>query len=224
MKWSLLLLTVATVGSDVTAQNATISRALYDQWFAAVSNAGRWGDQDELGTLNLITADKRRRASQSVRDGISVSLAHDLVGGANPNAIQPLQFRFIVSPADSVITWTLDEITLMAHGWAYSHLDALAHSMYRGRMYNGFGRDQLPESGAQKLGINAMRDGIVSRGVIVDLPRLRTSRRGNVTAECAWNLVTWFSFAPAVRRALPPPAITESRAAPLGRIHRSHSG
>lgn len=153
----------------------TISRDVYDQWMVEVSNAGRWGPTDELGTINLITPLKRRAAAQSVREGISVSLSHDLVAGPNPNAIQPLRVTHSVYPSDSTVTWIFDEVSIFAHGWAYTHVDGLSHSVYRGHMYNRFGRETVGERGAQKLGIQALRDGIVSRGVLIDLPRLMST-------------------------------------------------
>ena len=164
---------VMVLTSTASSAQTHVTRATYDEWMRQVSNAGRWGAADELGTLNLVTPAKRSSAAQSVRDGITVSLAHDMIAGANSNAIQPLQLRFMINPADSVVTWAVDEITLMAHGWAYSHIDGLAHSVYRGRMYNQVSRDELTSAGANRLGIHAMRDGIVTRGVLVDLPRLK---------------------------------------------------
>ena len=173
LKRGLIILALVLYSTPLSAQTR-IARATYDEWMRQVSNAGRWGAADELGTLNLITPAKRSQAAQSVRDGVTISLAHDLVAGANPNAIQPLQLEFTVNPADSIVTWAVDELTLMAHGWAYTHVDALAHSVYRGLMYNRVPRDQLTAAGANRLGVSAMRDGIVTRGVLVDFPRFKS--------------------------------------------------
>jgi kynurenine formamidase len=140
---------------------------------ARLSNAGRWGDQDQLGTLNLITPAKRRAAAQSVREGISISLASDLVAGPDSNAIRPMRFGLAVSRFDSTTSAAVDSIALLAHGYVYSHVDALSHFLFRDRMYNGFGRDQLTPDGAKKLGIDAMQGGIIARGVLVDVPQLR---------------------------------------------------
>jgi len=152
---------------------AGVSREAYERWMTELSNAGRWGRDDQLGTLNLITPEVRRRAAQSVRHGEVVSLARELVPGPDPNAIRPLELRYTVSNEDSVVTWTVDQTTLLYHGWAYSHVDALSHTGYRGRLYNQVSKDALTATGATRLGIEVMRSGIVGRGVLVDVPRLR---------------------------------------------------
>lgn len=150
-----------------------VSRQTFDRWIVEISNAGRWGAQDELGTLNLITPEKRRRAAQSVRDGVSVSLAREMVAGPDMNAVAPMRLRQDISTDEPEVTWTDDEITLMFHGWAYSHIDALSHTLYRGRMYNGYGKEHLTPAPPQLLSIQAMQGGLITRGVLVDVPRLK---------------------------------------------------
>jgi kynurenine formamidase len=150
-----------------------VPRDTFEGWMAALSNAGRWGANDELGTLNLITPEKRRRAAEGVRAGISVSLAHELAPGPDPNAMAPMELRHSVHSTDSPVTWAIDEIRLVYHGWVYSHVDALSHALYRGQMYNGYGREHLTPAGAQRLGVQAMQAGIVTRGVLIDVPRLK---------------------------------------------------
>lgn len=146
---------------------------LLREWMADVSNTGRWGPDDELGTLNLITEAVRRDAAGLVLDGASVSMARELVAGEDVNAIQPFEHDFIVAPG-APTTWALDALGLFFHGWAYSHLDALSHAAFEGSLYNEVGRDVLvPGGGAARLGVQVMGEGIVSRGVLVDVPRLR---------------------------------------------------
>ena len=74
----------ATMGSAQT------STAQFERWFEQVSNHGRWGADDELGTLNFITPERMRRAAGLVRDGVSISLSRELKPGENLNAIAPL--------------------------------------------------------------------------------------------------------------------------------------
>ena len=116
---------------------------------------------------------KRRQAAALVKDGVSISLAHELTAGPDSNAIAPMELRYLVNRADSVVTWSLDEIRLLYHGWAYSHIDALSHTGYRGQLYNRIGIDHLTPTGADRLGIQALQAGIVTRGVLVDLPRMK---------------------------------------------------
>ena len=150
-----------------------VPRDTFDAWMARLSNAGRWGAEDELGTLNLITPAKRRAAAQSVRDGVTVSLAREVAAGRDSTTLFPFRLRAYSRPFDSTITAAVDSLSVNAHGLTRTHLDALAHIAYRGRFYNGVALDQLAPGGARRLGLEAMQRGIVTRGVLVDLPRLR---------------------------------------------------
>jgi kynurenine formamidase len=141
-------------------------------WMAAVSNRGRWGAEDELGTLNLISTGYRRSAAASVQEGLTVSLAHELRAGPNENAIRAMELDYTVAPLGAA-TATLDQVGLLYHGWAYSHVDALSHFAFDSTFYNGFGLEILTEEGAARLGVDAMGQGIVSRAVLIDVPRLR---------------------------------------------------
>ncbi|MEX2154599.1 MAG: cyclase family protein [Gemmatimonadaceae bacterium] len=136
-----------------------------------LSNAGRWGAGDQLGTLNLITPAKRRVAAQSVRDGLSISLANELTASPDSNAIAPLRFGLIPNRYDTLAIAAVDTLWLLVHGWAYTHVDALGHFAYRDMMYNRHAAAQLRREGAQRLGIENMHAGIVTRGVIVDMAR-----------------------------------------------------
>ena len=175
----LVLLTSAAVSTLGVAQTPIrrtipgVPRDTFIAWMVRLSNTGRWGGQDQLGTLNLITPAKRRAAAQSVRDGVSVSLASDLVAGPDSNAIRPMRFGLGVSRFDSTTSAAIDSITLLAHGYVYSHIDALSHFLFHDAMYNGFRRDQLTPEGAAKRGVEVMQTGIVTRGVLVDIPRVR---------------------------------------------------
>lgn len=179
LRWILVLAAASFPASSPRAQataagaSLAIPRDTFNVWMTRLSNAGRWGTQDQLGTLNLITAAKRRAAAQSVRDGVPVSLANDLVAGPDPNAFLPFRLRVAVNRLDSTTMAAIDSMALLAHGYAFSHIDALSHFAVRDRLYNDVPRDQLAPEGARSLGVEAMRAGIVTRGVIVDIPRLK---------------------------------------------------
>lgn len=194
----MLRLTVAAafltplLASPVTPQPARVPRDTFIVWMTRLSNAGRWGARDQLGTLNLITPEKRRAAAQSVRDGVSISLAADLVAGPDSDAISPMRFALAVVQFDSTTSAAIDSVALLAHGYVYSHIDALAHFVFRNQMYNGFRVDELRPEGARKLGVEAMQAGIVSRGIIVDIPRLRgVPYLGNGDAVTPGDLERW---------------------------------
>ena len=139
----------------------------FDDMFKRLSNWGRWGEDDERGTLNLITPEKRRQAAALVKEGITVSLAHDLLGGAaedNPEGT----FELLMAPS-----FRGDTLRFRYHGTLTSHIDALCHYQYKGMMYNGVPIGASSEKGCSRLGIENMKDGIVTRAVLIDLPRLK---------------------------------------------------
>lgn len=171
-QWLLLAVTFYATASE--AQNpSTVSRDRFATWFREVSNAGRWGPDDSLGTLNLVTPQKRAAAARGVRAGIVVSLARPLVPGPIANAIQPLKVQFIQG-RDGDTHWFLDSPTLPMHGWAFSHIDALSHAAFEGFLYNRYPDTSIDTlRGAVRLGIETMRAGILTRGVLIDVPWLR---------------------------------------------------
>jgi len=155
----------------VRAQEAVSVDSLRS-WMRQVSNWGRWGESDQRGTLNLITPARRQAAATAVTEGVTVSLAHNLVPGANQNSLQPLEVEHIVAPLGTT-TAAVDRFSMMYHGWAYSHVDALSHFAFDSTFYNDNRFDILKPTGAERLAVELMAEGIVGRGVLVDVPRLR---------------------------------------------------
>lgn len=165
----LVLLSLSLTSGAAAAEPAPVSKAEFDRWMTEISNWGRWGADDELGTLNLITDEKRKVAARLVRDGVSVSMALDL----NKKGDELNQFPFEHTLEVSTFSGhevAGDRYSVQYHGFAHSHLDGLAHFAHNGKMYNGVSVDQLKEGGAEQLGIHNVRDGIVTRGVLVDMP------------------------------------------------------
>lgn len=160
-------------------------------YFSSLSNWGRWGKEDQLGTLNFITDKKRVEAAKLVRDGITVSTAR-ILDPDNPDSLGrgSILQRFMVWTGDSGIPTNhlqLDEPTqekvrlraareyvgMVAHG-SQTHVDALSHVMWDGKMYNGFPASAVTtQFGATKLSIHELEAGIVSRGVLLDIAALR---------------------------------------------------
>lgn len=157
-----------------------MARADFDALFRQVDNSGRWGALDERGTLNLITPEVRRAASSEVRTGITVSLAREMVHGQPEGAFGPIAVEMlllsdsVLGPSDGSVTWAAERTSLFYHGWSYTHIDALSHMpAYRGRGYNGAPSTHAPPVGQTRNSIASMRDGIITRGVLVDLPALK---------------------------------------------------
>jgi kynurenine formamidase len=135
--------------------------------FAACSNAGRWGPDDELGTLNLITPATRRRAAQLVVEGLSVSMASDLSVQHTPSTDSLDSHAAFTDPAAPVAV--ADAITLRVHGWS-THLDALGHVYTDGVGYNGRRRAEIfTGQGLAANAIIALKDGVFTRGVLLDV-------------------------------------------------------
>ena len=145
---------------------------------ARVSNWGRWGDDDQRGTLNFITPEAVRRGVAAVRRGVTFSLAipFDEDGpqtGAIPGRINPRRTMTAVNAAftgdPSDFTTSDDAVEMGAQ--AATHWDALAHAGYDGQLYNDTPDTVVTEAGAARLGIDQYGP-IVTRGVLLDIARL----------------------------------------------------
>ena len=147
-----------------------VSSKTFDEWMSELSNWGRWGNDDELGTVNLITAEKRVNAAQLVEKGISVSLARDLDKSESHHNTDPFKLEMdytgLKPEGDQ---YSVDNYWIRYHGLAHSHLDALCHVFYEGKMYNGFAQTLVTDEGGQKLSIQNLADGIFTRGVLIDI-------------------------------------------------------
>ncbi len=144
------------------------------------SNWRRWGADDQLGTLNHITEETRRSAAALVRDGRSVSLANPLATArvlSGPRNLWPADHRMNVSERGSG-----DYIGVSYHGFVNTHIDALCHIFSEdGQLYNGRPSSQVTDEGAKTNSIDHWRHGIVTRGVLYDVPRYRGAE--HVTVE-----------------------------------------
>lgn len=169
---SALLAAVGLAQSPAPAPRS-VSAAEYDRWMTELSNWGRWGKDDELGALNLITAAKRRAAAQLVREGVPVSLSHDAETQTAADNPRPFTHEMLVHSGTPDATSHSDLFSVAHHGLAHTHLDALCHYFYKGRMYNGVPRSAVTAKGAEKLSVSRARTGIFTRGVLVDIPRLK---------------------------------------------------
>jgi kynurenine formamidase len=137
-------------------------------YFKELNNWGRWGDRDQAGTVNLITPAKRAQAQSLVRTGRTVSLARDIV--PQPALMYHATFPSNRERADVV----LDRFDLVYHGFTITHIDALCHVGWDGLLYNGRPFAQsLTAAGASWCAIDALFDGITSRGVLLDVAASR---------------------------------------------------
>ena len=160
---------LAACAAGVDSQEPRRPRNLeeFDALFQELNNWGRWGADDELGTMNLITEEKTREAAALVQRGITVSLAHNLMPDEavdNPDA------AFNHTMGESL---RIDTYEFRYHGYGVSHIDALCHFLWNDRLYNDILPSESTPTGCGKLGIQNLKSGIVTRGVLLDFPRLK---------------------------------------------------
>ncbi len=161
---------------------ATLTRAEFDRLFDACSNEGAWGDDDERGALNHITPDRVARAVTLARDGITIGCSWPLDTVAGPDNPKPVMHHMtrlhdVHRPEAPDSRSISDFLGIEFHGDAHSHIDALCHIVHRGRVYNGLAADVVITSqGALRQSIDVASGGIVSRGVLLDVPRFRGTR------------------------------------------------
>jgi kynurenine formamidase len=136
-------------------------------------NWNRWGADDQVGAVNLITAAKRVAAARLVRTGRAVSLSRDFPKTPGPGNPTPGQ-HFMKTVPRGAGGFAADFYGSYYHGWAFTHLDALCHTWDEAGMWNG--RDPAREigfDGARWGGVEHWREGIVTRGVLLDVPAHR---------------------------------------------------
>jgi len=143
-----------------------------EKLFDDVNNRGRWGPDDELGTLNYITSQKRVAAAGLVKAGRALSIARDLNTSQSPNNPSPVRHTMCYQAHEPI--GAIDEIALGMHGFTLTHLDAIAH-VYRGQdVYNGRNASVVATpSGLTYCDILAQKDGIFTRGVLLNIARVR---------------------------------------------------
>jgi len=160
-------------GGDIQAQvSRNVTASMVETWMSELSNWGRWGEDDQLGALNLITSEKRRQAAGLVRAGVSVSLSHNYLTEAAADATSP--FEHTMSGVGRGGAFIGDRFSVSYHGYAHSHMDSLCHMAQDGVMYNGFTRaNDVSEAGCGKLAILDAKQGILTKGVLMDIARLK---------------------------------------------------
>ena len=152
-------------------------------WFDSLSNWGRWGDDDELGTPNLITPEKTRSALATVEEGYCVSLSRDVTWDPTLDVPAPPVHYMVESgegwaSGDKVSTRAsavaMDYIGMIFHGVSVTHVDSLAHFFWNGMTYNGKPAHLVSTNlGATVCSVEQAHRGFITRGVLVDVPFVR---------------------------------------------------
>lgn len=154
-----------------------LTAAEFDALFQAVSNWGRWGEDDERGALNYLTTERVLAAVGLVRSGETLTLSVPLntqVGIDNP---VPADHHMTALGDEDIGSGTLrfakDYIGADYHNASHSHIDALCHVAFDGSLYNGKPAATLTSEGATADDIGGLKDGLIGRGVLLDVPGLR---------------------------------------------------
>jgi kynurenine formamidase len=167
-------LLIGTFASGFTSASAQApparfpsNAAEFDQLFQRVKNWGRWGADDQLGSVNLITAAKRKQALSLAKTGQTISLVHNPITDKAEDNNSPFEQTMLPG-------FNMDRYAVSYHGYAHSHMDALCHILYKDQTYNGYARAIVnTEKGCTKLGIDNLKNGLITRAVLLDIPRLK---------------------------------------------------
>jgi kynurenine formamidase len=157
-----------------------VSAAQFSQLFNTLSSWGRWGADDERGALHHLTPERVAAAARLVAHGLSVTLSLPLNTHAAVHNPSPADhYMTELSPLDtapSSLHFIKDYVGCDFHNDGHTHIDALCHVAYEGAMYNGKPADAVTEHGATVNTVEVLKDGLVGRGVLLDIPRLRGTR------------------------------------------------
>ena len=147
-------------------------RELYDRLRASRP----WGPDDRRGALNYLTPAEVLAAVSEVRLGLTVSMETPVVDRVTKDNPDPAHHPMTGTSGDAEptgLSFAMDRIEMNVHGNADSHMDALCHVMYDGLLYNRVPASTVTPEGATELTIEVAADGVVGRGVLLDIPRLR---------------------------------------------------
>lgn len=148
----------------------------FRELFQAVSNWGRWGENDERGALNELTEEHVAAAAGLVRSGETVSLSMPVnthAGIENPVPADHYMTMVADDESRSGLSFAKDYVGLDYHNDSHTHIDAFCHVAFDGSFYNGVPAASLSSAGATRDTIEFACNGIVGRGVLLDVPRSR---------------------------------------------------
>jgi kynurenine formamidase len=160
-----------------TERSTRLDEAQFRRLYEGLRSSLPWGPADRRGALNYIEHAQVLAAAREVKLGLTVSLAGPIENHPAADNPQPAGHK-MTGPAgghapESGLDFAMDQISMNVHGNADSHLDSLCHVIYDDHLYNGVPAETVTSDGADALSVEEARDGIVSRAVLLDIPRLR---------------------------------------------------
>src|SRR5262250_707587 len=153
-----------------------MSEAEFRSLYERVRSQVPWGPGDRRGALNYLTPATVLAAMAEVRLGRTVSLAAPVetwITLDNPQPCQHEMTQTAGTPPAPGLSFALDRVAMNIHGNADSHIDALCHVIFDGTLYNGIDARAVTAAGATELSIEVASDGILGRGLLLDIPRVR---------------------------------------------------
>jgi kynurenine formamidase len=156
---------------------AVLDAADFSSLYRRLRDAADWGPADRRGALNNITPQQVLAAVTEIRLGRAVTMAAPVESRVTMDNPEPAIHQ-MTGPAGNQadpdgLSFAMDRLAMNVHGNADSHMDALCHVIYRASLYNGVPADTVTAEGAAELSIEVARNGVVGRGVLLDIPRLR---------------------------------------------------
>jgi kynurenine formamidase len=149
----------------------------FSELFRRVSSWGRWGERDERGALNRVVPERVAAAARLVREGTSVTLSLPLnteAAADNPDpAVHFMTTEGHDDDGPGELRFAMDFVGADYHHDGHTHIDALCHVAYDGLLYNGTPANAVTARGATANSIEVLANGLVGRGVLLDIPRLR---------------------------------------------------
>jgi kynurenine formamidase len=157
-----------------------VTAAEFRELFRSVSNWGRWGDDGQRGALSHLTPARAAAAAGLVRSGVTVTLGRPLQTEARIDVPEPADHYMTTLPdVDSgpgSVRFAKDYVGVDYHNDGHSHIDALCHVAFDGMLFGGIPAGSMTADGANVGAIDVLRNGLVGRAVLLDVPRVRGVR------------------------------------------------
>ncbi len=191
-----VVLAVGAVGDVIVRTQQTtaptarvpVTKDTVERWMTELSNWGRWGKDDQLGSLNLVTPEKKRQAMALAKTGTVVSLERpvtlsqkdaEIKADGKPSGLAYYEMRFRTFPKGDKRRndeFNSDIQEFAVHGALLTHLDALCHYSWNQKLFNGYALETVSQdNGCTKDSLDNLKEGIVTRGILVDMTRLKTT-------------------------------------------------
>jgi kynurenine formamidase len=162
---------------DCGAVSAEVSAAEFAELFRSLSSWGRWGERDRRGALNYLEPDRVVAASRLVQEGTTVTLSLPMNTKAAEDNPEPAVHYMTTTPdleaGPGELRFAKDFVGADYHNDGHTHIDAFCHVIYDGSLYNGAPATAVTGEGAMDDSIEVLANGLVARGVLLDIPRVR---------------------------------------------------